>query len=82
MCIDMTCGISMVCLVDDTGYNDHLATMNYLKSITSTVLSSAGVSYPFTIGERIPGQEPGSSIWELREGVKRVCHGVGKMAWH
>jgi hypothetical protein len=47
--------------------------MNYLKSITSTVLTSAGVSYPFTIGERIPGQEPGSSIWELREGVKRVC---------
>lgn len=46
--------------------------MNYLKSITSTVLSSAGVSYPFTIGERVPGQDSGSSIWELREGVKRV----------
>lgn len=46
--------------------------MNYLKSIAGTVLSSTGVSYPFTIGEKIPGQEPGSSIWELREGVKRV----------
>lgn len=46
--------------------------MNYLKSITTTVLNSAGVSFPFTIGERIPGQEPGTSIWELREGVKRV----------
>ena len=82
MCIDMTCIVSKVACPIDTGYNDHLATMNYLKSITSTVLSSAGVSYPFTIGERIPGQEPGSSIWELREGVKRVCHGVGNVAWH
>lgn len=54
--------------------------MNYLKSITSTVLSSAGVSYPFTIGERIPGQEAGSSIWELREGVKRVRRAPGNIA--
>lgn len=51
--------------------------MNYLKSITTTVLNSTGVSFPFTIGERIPGQEPGTSIWELREGVKRVSLSVG-----
>lgn len=48
-------------------------TMNYLKSITSTVLSSAGVSFPFAIGERIPGLESGSSIWEIKEGTKKVC---------
>lgn len=49
--------------------------MNYLKSITSSVLSSTGVSFPFNIGERIPGLEAGSSIWEIREGVKKV--GIG-----
>lgn len=47
-------------------------TMNYLKNLTTSVLSSTGVSFPFSIGERIPGLEPGSSIWELREGVKKV----------
>lgn len=46
--------------------------MNYLKSITSSVLSSTGVSFPFTIGERIAGTEAGASIWEIREGVKKV----------
>ncbi|CAK9786513.1 hypothetical protein CC85DRAFT_256266 [Cutaneotrichosporon oleaginosum] len=45
--------------------------MNYLKSITSSVLSSTGVSFPFTIGERIPGTEAGASVWEIREGVKK-----------
>ena len=47
--------------------------MNYLKSITDAVLQSTGVSFPFSIGERIPGLEQGSSIWEIREGVKKVC---------
>ena len=46
--------------------------MNYLKSITTTVLNSTGVSFPFAIGERIPGLDPHSSIWEIREGVKKV----------
>ncbi|WRT70322.1 uncharacterized protein IL334_007320 [Kwoniella shivajii] len=45
--------------------------MNYLKSITTSVLQSAGVTFPFSIGERIPGLDSGSSIWEIREGVKR-----------
>jgi hypothetical protein len=51
--------------------------MNYLKSITTSVLNSTGVSFPFTVGERIPGIEAGSSIWELREGVKKVRPGLG-----
>ena len=46
--------------------------MNYLKSTTDAVLQSTGVSFPFSIGERIPGLEQGSSIWEIREGVKKV----------
>ena len=46
--------------------------MNYLKSITSTVLNSTGVSFPFTIGERIPGITSETSIWDVREGVKKV----------
>lgn len=46
--------------------------MNFLKSVTGAVLNSTGVSFPFTIGERIPGIEAGSSIWEVREGVKKV----------
>jgi SCY1-like protein 1 len=46
--------------------------MNYLKSITDAVLQSTGVAFPFSIGERIPGLEQGSSIWEIREGVKKV----------
>jgi SCY1-like protein 1 len=47
--------------------------MNYLKSITSTVLSSTGVTtFPFTIGERIPGLEVGTSIWDIKEGTKKV----------
>lgn len=47
--------------------------MNYLKSITSTVLSSTGVTtFPFTIGERIPGLEAGASIWDIKEGTKKV----------
>lgn len=46
--------------------------MNFLKSVTSTVLNSTGVSFPFTIGERIPGIEAGASIWDIREGVKKV----------
>lgn len=45
--------------------------MNYLKSITSSVLSGTS-SFPFTIGERIPGTEAGASLWEIREGVKKV----------
>ncbi|BEI81446.1 hypothetical protein CcaverHIS002_0206060 [Cutaneotrichosporon cavernicola] len=45
--------------------------MNYLKSITSSVLSGTGVSFPFTIGERIPGTEAGASVWEIREGIKK-----------
>ena len=45
--------------------------MNYLKSITTSVLNSTGVSFPFSIGERIPGLESGSSIWDIREGVKK-----------
>ncbi|WVR00194.1 hypothetical protein IAU59_007336 [Kwoniella sp. CBS 9459] len=45
--------------------------MNYLKSITTSVLQSTGVSFPFSIGERIPGIDASSSIWEIREGVKR-----------
>ncbi|GMK54624.1 hypothetical protein CspeluHIS016_0112100 [Cutaneotrichosporon spelunceum] len=44
--------------------------MNYLKSITSTVLSG-GVSFPFTIGERVPGMEAGASVWDIREGIKK-----------
>lgn len=48
-------------------------TMNYLKSITTSVLNSTGVSFPFSIGERIPGLEAGSTIWDIREGVKKVC---------
>lgn len=47
--------------------------MNFLKSVTSTVLNSTGVSFPFTIGERIPGIEAGATLWDIREGVKRVC---------
>lgn len=46
--------------------------MNYLKSITTSVLNSTGVSFPFSIGERIPGVEAGSTIWEIRSGVKKV----------
>mgnify|MGYP006876485089 CR=1 FL=1 len=46
--------------------------MNYLKSITTSVLNSTGVSFPFAIGERIPGLESGSTIWEIREGTKKV----------
>ncbi|WVQ84322.1 hypothetical protein IAT38_006474 [Cryptococcus sp. DSM 104549] len=45
--------------------------MNYLKSITTTVLQSTGVAFPFSIGDRIPGLDSHSSIWEIREGVKR-----------
>ncbi|CAD6573941.1 MAG: hypothetical protein TREMPRED_000967 [Tremellales sp. Tagirdzhanova-0007] len=45
--------------------------MNYLKSITTSVLASSGVSFPFAIGERIPGLDASSSIWEIREGVKK-----------
>ncbi|KAK4689876.1 SCY1-like protein 1, partial [Tremellales sp. Uapishka_1] len=45
--------------------------MNYLKSITTSVLNSTGVSFPFSIGERIPGLESHDSIWEMREGVKK-----------
>ncbi|WWD19545.1 hypothetical protein CI109_104006 [Kwoniella shandongensis] len=45
--------------------------MNYLKSITTSVLQSTGVTFPFSIGERIPGLDSQSSIWEIREGVKR-----------
>lgn len=51
--------------------------MNYLKSITDAVLQSTGVSFPFSIGERIPGLEQGSSIWEIREGVKKVSSEEG-----
>lgn len=46
--------------------------MNYLKSITTSVLNSTGVSFPFSIGERIPGLDTSSSIWEMREAVKKV----------
>jgi SCY1-like protein 1 len=47
--------------------------MDFLKSITSTVLSSTGVTtFPFTIGERIPGLEHGSTLWEIKEGTKKV----------
>lgn len=46
--------------------------MNYLKSITTSVLASTGVSFPFSIGERIPGLDSSSSIWEIREAVKKV----------
>lgn len=46
--------------------------MNYLKSITTSVLQSTGVTFPFSVGERIPGLDSHSSIWEIREGVKRV----------
>ncbi|WVR07770.1 hypothetical protein IAU60_004813 [Kwoniella sp. DSM 27419] len=45
--------------------------MNYLKSITTSVLQSTGVTFPFSIGDRIPGLDSSSSIWEIREGVKR-----------
>ncbi len=45
--------------------------MNYLKSITSSVLNSTGVSFPFSIGDRIAGLDPSSSIWEIKEGVKK-----------
>ncbi|ODO05374.1 SCY1 protein kinase [Cryptococcus wingfieldii CBS 7118] len=45
--------------------------MNYLKSITSSVLQSTGVTFPFSIGERIAGVDSYSSIWDVREGVKR-----------
>lgn len=46
--------------------------MNYLKSITTSVLQSTGVTFPFSIGERILGLDTASSIWEIREGVKKV----------
>ncbi|EIW72262.1 hypothetical protein TREMEDRAFT_26372 [Tremella mesenterica DSM 1558] len=45
--------------------------MNYLKSITTTVLNSTGVAFPFSIGERIPGIDPANTIWDIREGVRR-----------
>ncbi|OXG93598.1 SCY1-like [Cryptococcus neoformans A2-102-5] len=45
--------------------------MNYLKSITTSVLQSTGITFPFSVGERIPGLDSHSSIWEIREGVKR-----------
>lgn len=55
--------------------------MNFLKSVTSTVLNSTGVSFPFTIGERIPGIEAGATIWDIREGVKKVCaHPIANLA--
>jgi SCY1-like protein 1 len=46
--------------------------MNYLKSITTSVLNSSGITFPFSIGERIPGLDTQSSIWDIREGIKRV----------
>jgi len=46
--------------------------MNYLKSITTSVLNSTGVTFPFSIGERIPGLDTHASIWDIREGVKKV----------
>lgn len=51
--------------------------MNYLKSITTSVLASTGVSFPFSIGERIPGLDSSSSIWEIREAVKKVSGSTG-----
>ena len=53
------------------GHIQYYHKMNYLKSITTSVLNSTGVSFPFSIGEWIPGIEPGSSIWDVREGVKK-----------
>lgn len=50
--------------------------MNFLKSVTSSVLSSTGVSFPFTIGERIPGIEAGATLWDIRFGVKKVSEGA------
>ncbi|WVO12455.1 hypothetical protein L204_100054 [Cryptococcus depauperatus] len=45
--------------------------MNYLKSITTSVLQSTGVTFPFSIGERIPGLDSHSSIWDIREASKK-----------
>lgn len=48
--------------------------MDFLRNIASAALQSTGVSFPFTIGERIPGTE-GKTIWDIREGVKKVSLG-------
>lgn len=45
--------------------------MDFLRTIASAALQSTGVSFPFTIGDRIPGTE-GKTIWDIREGVKKV----------
>jgi SCY1-like protein 1 len=45
--------------------------MDFLRNIASAALQSTGVSFPFTIGDRIPGTE-GKTIWDVREGVKKV----------
>jgi hypothetical protein len=46
-------------------------TMDFLRNIASAALQSTGVSFPFTIGDRIPGTE-GKTIWDVREGVKKA----------
>jgi SCY1-like protein 1 len=45
--------------------------MDFLKSITTSVLASTGVSFPFTIGDKVPDLD-GKTIWEVREGIKKV----------
>jgi hypothetical protein len=49
--------------------------MDFLRNIASAALQSTGVSFPFTIGERIPGTE-GKTIWDIREGIKKVSLGA------
>lgn len=56
-----------------TGPTD--STMDFLKSITTSVLNSTGVSFPFTIGDKVPDFE-GKTIWDVREGIKKVCAGI------
>ena len=53
--------------------------MDFLRNIASAALQSTGVSFPFTIGERIPGTE-GKTIWDIREGIKKVSLTVYPMA--
>jgi SCY1-like protein 1 len=45
--------------------------MDFLRNIASAALQSTGVTFPFVIGDRVQGI-PSNSIWDVREGVKKV----------
>lgn len=45
--------------------------MDFLRNIATAALQSTGVTFPFTIGDKIPGLSSNSSLWDIREGVKK-----------